>query len=293
MRLDSESRQLLGAARIGMLALGTGTTPVVNPAAFVHSGDSVWMTTSRFAAKLGMARRDPRASFLVVRGERSVLIQGVLDAYDPRSLSGALRAAMDGPRFALSMAGYALKNAAFIGGYMVDITGVPREWWPHNRVVLRLRGHHARVLVEGTAAARRSDRLMGPPASVQKGVERASQAIACWLQRGAHGPQMVPALWAADGADTLVWVPEGVPHPPGGAAGAVVVEYHHPFRATRMLGACPRGRFEADGGARPEIEGRYQIELGEGAGFRLRTRRVTWWRGFEVSTSAVAAVAKS
>jgi hypothetical protein len=290
MRLDQESRHLLGASRIGMLALATGSYPVVNPAAFVFAGDSIWMTTSRFAAKLGMARRDPRASFLVRRGERSVLLQGVLEPYDPRTLSGAFRAVMGGPRFAFSMASYTLKNAAFIGGYMVDITGVPREWWPQNRVILRLHPEHSRVLVAGSAEAKRHDRIVGPPATVAKGLERESLAVLCWLQRGGHGPQMVPALWAVDAEDVLSWVPSGLAPPPNDAPGAIAVDYHHPFRATRMLGACPRGRFERDDSARGAIEKRYRVELAEGVGLRLRTRRVTWWRGFEVGTTAVATV---
>jgi hypothetical protein len=292
MRLDQESRHLLGGARIGMLALAAPGYPVVNPSAFTFSGDSVWMTTSRYAAKLGMARRDPRAAFMVARGERSVLFQGILEPYDPRSLSGAFRALVDGPRVALGMASYAFKNAAFIGGYMVDITGVPMEWWPQNRVILRLRPDHSRVLVADTAEAKRRDRIAGPAAAVVKGLERESQAVLCWLQRGAHGPQMLPALWAVDADDLLAWVPSGLAHPPNGAPGAIAIDYHHPFRATRMLGACPRGRFEPDDSARRAIEKRYGVELAEGVGLRLRTRRVTWWRGFEVSTAAVAAVTR-
>jgi hypothetical protein len=290
MRLDQGSRHLLGGSRIGMLALATPGYPVVNPAAFAFAGDSIWMTTSRYAAKLGMARRDPRASFLVMRGERSVLLQGILEPYDPRTLSGAFRAAMGGPRFALSMASYALKNAAFIGGYMVDITGVPREWWPQNRVILRLHPEHSRVLVVGTAEAKRRDRIVGPPATVAKGLERESHAVLCWLQPGGHGPQMLPALWAADAEDLLTWVPSGLTHPANDMPGAIAIDYQHPFRATRVLGVCSRGRFERDDSARGAIEKRYGVELAEGVGLRLRTRRVTWWRGFEVSTTAVATV---
>jgi Pyridoxamine 5'-phosphate oxidase len=293
MRLDEDSRRLLGSARIGMLGLSAGTFPVVNPAAFWYSGDSVWMTTSRFAAKLGMARRDPRAAFIVERDGHSVLLQGVLDAYDPRNPSSAVRAALEGPRFALSMAGYAVKNAAFIGGYMLDVAGVPREWWLHNRVVLRLRADRARTLVSEVARAQRGDRIFGAPAAVAKGTERESEAILCWTRSGGHGPQLLPVLWAVEDRDLVAWVPEGLPHPADGYAGAAVVEYHHPFRATRMVGACPRGRFHHYPGARAAIEARYEVELGEGIGLRLRTRRVTWWRGFDVSTTAVATVSLS
>jgi len=61
VKLDDESRDLLGTARIGMLALRAGSHPLVNPAAFHFGGDSVWMTTSRHAVKVVLANRDPAA----------------------------------------------------------------------------------------------------------------------------------------------------------------------------------------------------------------------------------------
>src|SRR5256714_10994199 len=144
MRLDSEQHELLSTARIGMLAIG-GRLPLVSPAAFHFGGGALWMTTSRHAAKLTLARRDPRAAFLVSpvarRRAHGVLLQGLLEAYDPRSPRSQLRAALQGPGFALNLAGYALKNAAFIGGYLLDLASIPPEWWPHNRVLLPLVPH--------------------------------------------------------------------------------------------------------------------------------------------------------
>src|SRR6266487_3803102 len=122
MRLDEDQRALLSKARIGMLAI-SGRLPLVNPAAFHFGGDALWMTTSRHAAKLALIRRDPRAAFLVTPERRQrghgVLLQGMLEAYDPRSVRSQVRAALQGPGFALSLAGYALKNVAFIGGYLM------------------------------------------------------------------------------------------------------------------------------------------------------------------------------
>ena len=285
MQLDAGSRELLGSARIGMLALAAGTYPVVNPAAFSHQAGSIWMTTSRYAAKLGMARKDPRAAFLVEAHGRSVLLQGVLEAFDLRSVSGALRATLEGPRFPLAMAGYALKNAAFIGGYLVDLAGVPREWWPQNRVVLRLSPDRVREFQAGEAEAAEASRVGGAPPAVAGAVESESRAILCWVQRGY--PQLVPALWAAAGDDILAWVPEELAPPHDRMASAVVVEFHHPYRATRMVGACPRGLISRDDAACAAVSKRYGVELTGGVGLRLEARRVTWWHGFEVKTSPV------
>ena len=135
---------------------GAGRPPLVNPAAFNYAAGSIWMTTSRFAAKLQLARNDPRAAFLVdARGE-SLLLQGLLEVYDLRSLSGQLRAALAGPAFAWSLTGYALKNATFVGGYLMDLARIPPEWWPQNRVVLRLKPQRGRALVLTTEAGARA-----------------------------------------------------------------------------------------------------------------------------------------
>src|SRR5207237_382818 len=90
VRLGADSGRLLGSARIGRLALHAGRFPLVNPAAFVYQGDSIWITSSRFAAKFALARRDPRASFLVTGSGRSVELQGLLEPYDLRSVAGLL-----------------------------------------------------------------------------------------------------------------------------------------------------------------------------------------------------------
>lgn len=285
MRLDTESRDLLGRARIGMLALAAGREPLVNPAAFSYQGGEIWMTTSRYAAKLGLARRDPRASFLVEAQGRSVLLEGVLEVFDLRSLGGGMRALLEGPRFPLAMAGYALKNAAFIGGYLVDLAGVPREWWPQNRIVMRLSPDRQRELVLAEAEPAQASRMGGAPVGVTKTLDDEATAILCWVQGGY--PQLAPALWVADGDDLLAWVPEELGPPRAGIAATAVVEYHHPYRATRMVGACPRGELVPDVTAAEKVGRRYGARLKGGCGLRLRARRVTWWRGFEVHTALV------
>jgi hypothetical protein len=274
-----------------MLAIG-GRLPLVNPAAFHFGGGALWMTTSRHAAKLTLARRDPRAAFLVTPEARSgghgVLLQGLLEAYDPRSPGSQLRAALHGPGFALNLAGYAFKNAAFIGGYLLDLASIPSEWWPHNRVLLRLVADRVTLVDPLSPPSAAPARVADAPTPVAHAVERHRTAQLCWLSAGR--PVLATVAWTLDGPDALVWLPTHVPRPPrSGAPAALVIEHHHPYRATRMLGLCMRGRLRPDEAARASVAERYQMPAPEtGTALRLETARVTWWRGFQVSTRPVA-----
>ncbi|HYW23301.1 MAG TPA: hypothetical protein VE953_04005 [Terriglobales bacterium] len=295
MRLDSEQREVLSSARIGMLAIGA-RPPLVNPAAFHFGGGALWMTTSRHAAKLTLARRDPRAAFLVTPERRGaphgVLLQGMLEAYDPRSPRSQVRAVLQGPGFAFNLAGYALKNAAFIGGYLLDIASIPSEWWPHNRVLLRLVADHVELVPLLTPPAAAAERVPGAPAQIAHAVARHRTAQLCWIAGGR--PVLAGAAWALDGPDALAWLPAHSPRPPAsGAPAALVIEHHHPFRATRMLGLCLRGRLRPEPAAERAVAARYGMTtLEDGTVVRLVAARLTWWRGFEVRTVPVTRAAE-
>src|SRR5690242_18001915 len=128
MQLTSDATAILRRTSIGMLALRSGRLPLVNPAVFSFAGGSLWMTTSRYAAKTIIARRDPRAAFLVDGGTRAVLLRGTIEIFDPLSLSSDVRALLDGPAYFLGLTGYALRNASFFAGYALDLARLPREW---------------------------------------------------------------------------------------------------------------------------------------------------------------------
>src|SRR5258708_35375259 len=97
MRLTREASQILGKTTIGMLALRSRRLPLVNPAVFSFAGGSLWMTTSRYAAKTIMAKRDPRAAFLVGGGAEAGLIGGAPEWFDPLTLPRQVRAIWEGP----------------------------------------------------------------------------------------------------------------------------------------------------------------------------------------------------
>jgi hypothetical protein len=96
-------------------------------------------------------------------------------------------------------------------------------------------------------------------------------------------PVLRPAFWEVDHARVLVAPTSGRPR--SGAAGALVVESHHSFRPSLMVGACVRGSFtpSSDGSV---IAERYGIEPSEvPSAIDLRPERVTSWRGFAITTA--------
>ncbi len=281
MRLTSDARDILGHSPIGMLALRAGRLPLVNPAVFSFAAGSLWMTTSRFAAKTMLARRDPRAAFLVDGGSRALLLRGAIEVFDPLSVSSQVRAILDGPGYVLGMAGYALKNAPFVAGYVLDVTRLPREWLPYNRVVMRLRPSDADIIDGVQFPAAQAARVPAVPAEVSRRLAGVSRGYACWIEGSM--PVIRPAFWEVDRGHVTVAPASGGPRV--GSAAALVVESHHSFRPSQMVGACVRGTFggAADGSA---IAERYGMEPDDvPSALELRAERVTSWRGFSIATS--------
>src|SRR2546429_8432355 len=133
MKLTREASAILAGASIGMLALPSGRLPLVNPAVYSFANGSVWMTTSRYAAKTIIAKRDPRAAFLVDGGAKAVLVRGALEVFDPLSLSSDVRAVLEGPGYFLGMAGSSPRNPPVFAGNPPCPAKAPREWLASKR----------------------------------------------------------------------------------------------------------------------------------------------------------------
>lgn len=281
MRLSREAQDVLGGARIGMLAMRAARLPLVNPAAFSVAAGSIWMTTSRYAAKNLMAKRDPRAAFFVDAGARAVLLRGTLEVFDPLSLSNQVRAALEGPGLYLGMTAYALRNVPFVAGYLLDLARIPREWLPYNRTVLRLHLTEAEVIETWPFPPAQAARVPAVPAEVSRRLAGVRRGYACWFEGGA--PVLRPALWEVDRGTVTLAPTEG--HARSGSVGALVVESHHRFRPSLMVGACVRGSFGGPADPTPIAE-RYAINpaLIKGA-VELQVERVTSWRGFAITTA--------
>lgn len=290
MQLTREASAILGQTSIGMLALrlgrSAGGAPLVNPAVFNFASGSLWMTTSRYAAKTIIAKRDPRAAFLVDGGSRAVLLRGVLEIVDPLSISSQIRAMLDGPAYLLGMAGYTLRNVPFIAGYVLDLARLPREWMPYNRVVLRLRLSDADLVEGAPFPPAQAARVPAVRAEVSRRLAGVSRGYACWIEGGM--PVIRPAFWEVEQGQVIVAPTSGRPR--SGSAGALVVESHHRFRPSMMVGACVRGTF-SHATDKEAIAERYGLTPDEvPAVLDLRPERVTSWRGFAVTTSVPKSV---
>lgn len=286
MQLTKEASNILGGTTIGMLALRSGRLPLVNPAVFSYAGGSVWMTTSRYAAKTMIAKKDPRAAFLVDGGSKAVLLRGAVEIFDPLSVPSQVRAILEGPGYVLGMAEYALRNAPFFAGYLLDLARLPREWMPYNRVVLRLKVADADIVEGAPFPAAQAARVPAVPAEVSRRLAGVSRGYACWIEGGL--PLIRPAFWEVEQGQVSVAPTSGRPR--AGAPGALVVESHHRFRPSMMVGACARGTFSPDGDAAAVAE-RYGIEISEvPPSVDLKVERVTAWRGFNITTAVPKSV---
>ena len=281
MKLTREASAIVGRSSIGMLALRARRLPLVNPAVFSFASGSLWMTTSRYAAKTIIAKRDPRAAFLVDGGTKAVLLRGALEVFDPLQVSSQIRAMLEGPGYFLGMAGYALRNAPFIAGYALDLARLPREWMPYNRVVMRLKLSNADLIEDAPFPPAQAARVPAVPAEVSRRLAGVSRAYACWIEGGQ--PVIRPAFWEVDRGEVSVAPTSGRPR--SGAPGALVVESHHRFRPSMMVGACVRGTF-APSSESDAIAERYGIEGSEVPPVvELKPERVTSWRGFATTTA--------
>src|SRR2546427_7920560 len=230
MKLTREASAIVGRSSIGMLALRSRRLPLVNPAVFSFASGSVWMTTSRYAAKTIIAKRDPRAAFLVDAGSKAVLLRGALEVFDPLQVSSQIRAMLEGPGYFLGMAGYALRNAPFIAGYALDLARLPREWMPYNRVILRLRVSDADLVEGAPFPPAQAARVPSVPAEVSRRLAGVARGYACWVEGGM--PVLRPAFWEVARGQVTVAPTGGEPR--SGSAGALGVGSHHPFRPSLM-----------------------------------------------------------
>src|SRR5258708_3826741 len=146
---------------------------------------------------------------------------------------------------------------------------------------MRLRPSEAEVIEGIEFPAAQAARVRAVPADVSRRLAGVSRGYACWIEGGM--PVIRPAFWDVDRGRVTVAPTSGRPR--AGSPGALVVESHHRFRPSLMVGACVRGTFVASNDGEPIAE-RYGMQLAEVLPvIDLKVERVTSWRGFTITTA--------
>jgi hypothetical protein len=194
-----------------------------------------------------------------------------------------VRVLLGGPAMYGGMIGYTLKNAPFIAGYLLDLARIPREWLPYNRIVLRLVANDADLVEMPAFPDALAARLPAVPAEIGRTLAGVPRGYVCWLD--GPTPIIEPALWEVDRGKVYA-APIGGGRPRAGRGAALVVESHHRYRPSLMLGACIRGTVGTSAGAEAIAE-RYGLEVDHVPhAMELVAERVTSWRGFAITSAA-------
>jgi hypothetical protein len=146
---------------------------------------------------------------------------------------------------------------------------------------MRLRPSDADIIEGVEFPAAQAARVPAVPADVSRQLAGVSRGYACWIDGGM--PFIRPAFWEVDRGQVTVAPVSGRPRI--GTPGALVVESHHRFRPSLMVGACARGTFSGAAGVSAIAE-RYGMEPAEVPhAMELKPERVTSWRGFAIATA--------
>ena len=291
--------ELLRTARRCVLALPSERGPIVSPMAFWSDGASLWMTTSASSAKVErLAAPTPDASpddadvadedsadgaketscavYIApddavsdaVPTSRGLSIDGSARVY---TLDDPVGLAVHWPVVSAAMAALAVKNAASLTGYAMDLPRTPLRWLPTNRVAIRVRMHHIRPVVPPSVVDRMASTQPGPgiapalpgvvPSDIRRALAGQRRAV---VALGGSGPvRLQPALV---GAGLALDVGGGPSLPTG-------------MPAVLVLDADPRGR--------PSDVRGLALHGTITPGPALDAERATWWRGFDVSGARI------
>jgi len=282
--------------RLLHLAVETARGPHVTPTAYAVAGGRLWLVSSRNTVKVRTLRRHPRVSVLVRDGERSVVLSGTAEVLSPWGPGDAMRLARN-PWWPRALAGYGLRNAALLGGYLVDAAGCTAGSLPHDRVLVGITPQRA-MLIEDDQVVR----VVGRWPSARRASSPQRRAGSVHRAVSLDGvPQRAAATVSASGGAALGWsTPSGpVVLPANSLEGGATVLV--PAQALRVAGAADGDAacLSFDGGLalRPTrlagamLRGRESILSRRGAlaTVALDVERVSWWSGFRTGTVQIAA----
>jgi hypothetical protein len=249
--LDQQTRCLLAFA-------GEAGDPRVAPMAYWSDGEALWMTTAADSSKVRRLSEEPACRICVLTESHALVAAGQARIF---GLDDPLGLALHAGPVSGALLGLAIRNPATVVAYVESLAAVPERWWPHRRVVLRIRIDEPELVPLPAVPAGMAPALPeAVPADVRRALAGEHRVVVAY---GAGRPVVAPAVWDADfrlsgpGGRSLA------PHGP--VAVALDAE---PLASP--LDACG------------------VVLSGDAPDGRLSARKATWWRGFDRETVDLA-----
>jgi hypothetical protein len=138
----------LQEGRQAYIAVSSKDGPHVTPELYAWSGGCLWFAVASSTLKAKVVRRDPTVGVMVSIRDRSVVLRGEVDVFDPRHPKQLLEAARACPDVALALVRFTVRNAPDLLAFVGDFATGKLGWrLPPPRLLLRF-SPFAAVLIE-------------------------------------------------------------------------------------------------------------------------------------------------
>lgn len=141
----------LQEGRQAYIAVSSKDGPHATPELYAWSGGCLWFVVASSTLKAKVVRRDPTVGVMVSIRDRSVVLRGEVDVFDPRHPKQLLEAARDCPDVALALVRFTVRNAPDLLAFVGDAATGKLGWrLPPPRLLLRF-SPFAALLIENDA----------------------------------------------------------------------------------------------------------------------------------------------
>ena len=269
--LDPRVRSVLGESRQAFVAVATRNGPHVTPELYAVEDGRLWFASAAATVKVRAVEKRPHAAAAIRAGDRSVVVSGTVESFDPFDPRALARAARQGPAVAKALGQFGLRNAPDLAGFVADtVRGRLGRRVPGRRTVLALTPDRvaltASTTVEGAWGAWPNASAATEVGDPGEGID----GVVGWETDA--GVLALPARW--DASSCAAHVPAALLDLAGidGSARACVAadEYGGPGPAAKS-GLLLRGHGRRDG-----------------ALVHIDADRVTSWDGIVTATEATA-----
>jgi hypothetical protein len=265
---EPAARSIVEQGRHLYVAVAAPAGPHVTPELYSAADGRLWFWSAHDTVKAKVLREHPRASALVRVGDRSVIVSGRTERFDPRDVAALPRALRDPLAVGRATVKFGLRNAADLGAFATDFAkGRLGRSLPPRRVLFGLRPTRLAVVDAGTVLLALGDWAHPGPVDGEPVTRGDQAAVVAWETE--HGPLALPGRLDADG--DRAWIAPALAGvaglPPSARVGFFVDDYVAPGPAAK------EGRLLRGTGT-----------LGEGGRVDLVRERETEWKGVSAST---------